>query len=105
MQWSAESAAGFTAGRPWERLQSDSLSITVESQDRDPASLLNLHRALIHLRAQHSALATGRIIPVSASSDAVVAYIRRAGRRAALVVATLRHAPLPGLSPTSAPRT
>ncbi len=102
MQWSAEPGAGFTAGRPWERLQSDSSSITVESQDHDPASLLNLHRALIHLRAQHSALAAGRIVPVSASSDAAVAYVRRDGRRAALVVANLGDAPLAGLSLTSA---
>src|SRR5258708_613173 len=94
MQWSAESAAGFTAGRPWERLQSDSSSITVEAQDHDPASLLNLHRALIHLRAQHSALAPGRIVPVSASSDAALASARRDGRHATVLVANLREAPL-----------
>jgi alpha-amylase len=89
MQWTAAPGAGFTRGHPWERLADDSASATVAAQDRDAASLLNLYRRLIHLRASDSALADGTLVPLSASSDAVAAYVRRAGDRVVLVVANL----------------
>jgi glycosidase len=89
MQWRPAPAAGFTRGAAWERLQGDSLTITVESEDKDPASILNLHRRMIHLRASNSALGDGALIPLASSSDAVAAYVRRDGNRAVLVVANL----------------
>jgi glycosidase len=89
MQWRPAPAAGFTRGAAWERLQGDSLTITVESEDKDPASILNLHRRMIHLRASNSALGDGALIPLASSSDAVAAYVRREGNRAVLVVANL----------------
>jgi alpha-amylase len=101
MQWSTASGAGFTRGRPWERLQDDSLSTTVEAQDKDPSSLLALHRRLIHLRDANAALGTGELVPLTASDSAVAAYLRRDGDRAVLVVANLSRTPLRGVSLTS----
>lgn len=101
MQWSRAPGAGFTRGRPWERLQDDSLTTTVEAQDHDPSSLLELHRRLIHLRAANAPLAVGELVPLTASNSAVAAYLRRDGDRAVLVVANLSHTPLRGVSLTS----
>ena len=101
MHWRRARAAGFTTGKAWQPLQPDSLTANVEAQDADPASLLNLYRRLIHLRAQNPALASGQIIPLSASSDAVAAYLRREGARAVLVVVNLRKTPLRGVSVSS----
>ncbi|HEX2189482.1 MAG TPA: alpha-amylase family glycosyl hydrolase [Longimicrobiaceae bacterium] len=98
MHWSRGPAAGFTSGVPWEPLQPDSLTANVEAQEGDPNSLLNLHRRLIHLRAADPALATGELVPLTASSDAVAAYLRREGGRAVLVVANLGAAPLRGVT-------
>ena len=53
------------------------------------ASRCSLHRDLIHLRAEHSALGMGVFVPLSANSDAVAAYLRRDGPRVALVIANL----------------
>jgi alpha-amylase len=89
MQWTTAPGAGFTQGTPWQQLQDDSATTTVESQEADPRSLLNLHRRLIHLRADHPALADGDLIPLATSNDAVAAYLRRAGERTVLVVANL----------------
>lgn len=89
MQWNAKSGAGFTTGKPWQQLAADSATHTVEAQDRDSASLLNLHRRLIHFRAQNPALHGRSLTPVSAGSDAVAAFVRREGGRAVLVVANL----------------
>ncbi len=89
MQWSAGAGLGFTSGKAWEAAQPDSLTVNVARQAADPRSLLNRYRQLIHLRASSSALGAGELIPVDASSDAVLAYVRRDGRRAVLVVANL----------------
>ena len=89
MQWSARPGLGFTSGTAWESAQPDSLITTVAAQDADPGSLLNLYRRLIHLRRENEALAVGKLVPLSATSSQVVAYLRRAGNHAVLVVANL----------------
>ena len=89
MQWSPRSGVGFTTGKPWEAPQADSLTTNVAVENRDPKSLLNLYRQLIHLRKQNEALATGTLLPLSTSSAQVAAYLRRTSRRAVLVVANL----------------
>jgi len=38
MQWSGSANAGFTRGTPWESLQADWATTSVERQDRDPGS-------------------------------------------------------------------
>jgi alpha-amylase len=89
MHWSHGAAAGFSRGLPWEPLQPDSLTANVQAQDREPRSLLNLYRGLIHLRSAQSALAVGELVPLTATSEAVAAYIRRDGNHVVLVVANL----------------
>lgn len=98
MQWSPRSGVGFTTGTPWETPQPDSMTTNVARQDRDPGSLLNLYRRLIHLRRQNAALATGRLVPLSATSPQVTAYLRRDGGRAVLVVANLGDAAVSGVA-------
>jgi glycosidase len=89
MQWSTGHAAGFTTGTPWETLQPDTQAINVTTEGAEPSSLLNLYRQLIHLRSSNEALATGKLVPLSAGSTEVIAYLRRAGDKAVLVVANL----------------
>ena len=101
MQWRRSHGGGFTRGTPWEPLQGDSNTTTVAAQERDPASLLQLNRRLIHLRAANSALAGGALVPLIASHPAVAAYLRRDGDRVVLVVANLSAKPLRAVSLTS----
>ncbi|MHB1311011.1 MAG: alpha-amylase family glycosyl hydrolase [Gemmatimonadaceae bacterium] len=101
MQWSAARNAGFTRGTPWEALQPDVATANVATQDRDPASLLNLYRRLIPLRAANAALAGGELLPLVASDPHVIAYLRRDGPHVALVVANLGRAPVEGVTFTS----
>ena len=105
MQWKRASAAGFTVGKPWEALQPDSATANVEVEDTDPASLLNLYRRLIHLRASNPALAGGELVPLSTTSNAVAAYLRRAGTRVTLVIANLGDTALTGVSLSAGART
>jgi glycosidase len=94
MQWSARAGGGFTTGKPWQRFADDSLTTTVDAQQRDPRSLLNTHRKLIRLRDATPALAAGALVPLTASDDAVLAYARREGDRVVVVVANLADRPL-----------
>ncbi len=102
MQWSAERGVGFTSGSPWESPQPDAPTTNVAAQQADPGSLLNLYRRLIHLRTVNEALATGRLVPLVATSSQVAAYVRRAGDHAVLVVANLAAAAVSGVSISSA---
>jgi glycosidase len=99
MHWT--STGGFTTGTPWRAPQADWATRTVAAQDGDPNSLLSWHRRLIHLRKQNPALAGGELIPLTASSDAVAAFIRRGRDDAVLVVANLGTAPLRGVTLSS----
>jgi len=104
MHWSRGPGAGFTRGSAWEPLQPDSMTANVAVQDGDPTSLLNLHRRLIHLRAGKEALGSGELVPLSASNDAVAAYLRRTGDRVVLVIANLGSTPLSGVTVASTDR-
>jgi glycosidase len=97
MQWRPGHGTGFTTGTPWQNAQPDSQTTTVEAQDPDSGSLLNLYRNLIHLRKSNDALAVGRLVPLTTGSAAVTAYLRREGDLAVLVVANLGDAPAAGL--------
>jgi glycosidase len=103
MHWSRARAAGFTRGTPWETLQPDSMTANVQAEQTDPNSLLNLYRALIPLREANDALASGTLVPLTATSDAVAAYARKQGRRVVVVVANLSDAPIGFARISSAP--
>jgi len=95
MQWAPRPGLGFTSGTPWESAQSDSFTTTVQAEDRDPASLLNLYRRLIHLRRENEALASGTLVRLSSGGiPDVVAYLRRSGAHAVMVIANLGNLPL-----------
>jgi glycosidase len=102
MQWRPGHGVGFTTGTPWESAQPDSQTTTVEAQDADPGSLLNLYRRLIHLRRANAALADGRLVPLAAGSATVAAYLRRSGMRAVIVVVNLGAAAVSGVAISSA---
>lgn len=101
MHWRLDRAAGFSEGVPWEPLQADSLTANVEALDGDPNSLLNLYRALVHLRARNKALGAGELVPLSADTGAVTAYLRQHGDSVVLVVANLGTALLAGVAITA----
>jgi glycosidase len=101
MQWAPRRGVGFTSGTPWESPQPDSLATNVAVEDSDPGSLLNRYRRLIHLRKQNESLATGKLVPLTATSPQVATYLRRAGNDAVLVVANLGAAPASGVSISS----
>jgi len=54
LPWNGETAPfGFTSGSPWLPLQDSWRALTVEKQDKDPKSSLNLYRSALNLRAEY----------------------------------------------------
>jgi len=85
MPWSP--AGGFTTGRPWLPMNADLATRNVESESRDPGSMLSLTRALLALRRE-PLFASGSIGEVRAEGS-ILRFERTLGRERALVVLNL----------------
>jgi maltose alpha-D-glucosyltransferase/alpha-amylase len=100
MQWSLDRNAGFSRTDPQRLFLPVNMdpvygyqSINVESQARNPSSLLNWTRRLIGERKNHKAFGRGRISFLSPGNRKVLAYLREYDGESILCVANLsRHA-------------
>ena len=89
MQWSAQTNAGFSDGKPWRQPDSGYTQVNVEVETNDPASLLSHYRALIRLRNDHPALQTGTITLLSTNNPAVFATLRKGENETVLILINL----------------
>ena len=96
MQWSGGTNAGFSTAEPdrlWLPLISDPVygyhGVNVESQQRNPASLLNWTRRLIEVRRSTRVFGRGSIQVLAPANHRVLAFTRTLGRETALVVNNL----------------
>ncbi len=78
MRWSPDASAGFTDGTPWLPLGEDVGACNVETEAKDPRSLLSLYRRLIALRRAEPALTLGGYAGVELG-PACLGYVREAG--------------------------
>ncbi|MBN2056867.1 DUF3459 domain-containing protein, partial [bacterium] len=92
MPWTAGENGGFSSTAGWYPLPVDHDLINVDRVRREPDSLLNLYRRLIHLRQNQPALAHGGFHPLDVNPHCI-GFIRDFGGRAVLVMINL--SPLP----------
>ena len=88
MQWTGEENAGFTAGTPWLRVNSNYTAINVEKETIDPNSVLNFYKKLIALRKDpeyKEAVVYGALEPFMEDRHNLMAYYRK-GDKTLLVV-------------------
>lgn len=88
MQWTGEKNAGFTAGTPWLRVNSNYTAINVEKETIDPNSVLNFYKKLIALRKDPEYKETvvyGALEPFMEDRHNLMAYYRK-GDKTLLVV-------------------
>jgi alpha-glucosidase len=78
MPWDATANAGFSTARPWLPLGADYPDVNVETEQRDPTSMLNLYRRLIALRRRRPALSIGSYVGLDVD-EGVLAYGRDVG--------------------------
>jgi maltose alpha-D-glucosyltransferase/alpha-amylase len=96
MQWTGDRNAGFSRADParlYAPLIMDPVygyqAINVEAQERAPFSLLHWMKRMISLRKQHQTLGRGTIEFLAPQNRKVLAYVRRLGDEAILIVANL----------------
>jgi maltose alpha-D-glucosyltransferase/alpha-amylase len=96
MQWSGDHNAGFSHADS-QRLYAPVIMdpvygyqvINVESQERDPASLLRWMQRMIALRKQHQVFGRGEMTLLYPCNRAILAYIRHDATDIILIVANL----------------
>jgi maltose alpha-D-glucosyltransferase/alpha-amylase len=96
MQWTSGVNAGFSNADPerlWLPLVSNALygfqAVNVESQQRNPTSLLNWTRRLIEVRRSTRVFGRGTIQFLKPANHRVLAFTRTLGRESVLVVCNL----------------
>jgi glycosidase len=89
MQWNSDANAGFTTGTPWRATDANSSKVNVAVQKNSSDSLLNHYRTLIKLRAEHSALRTGKLSLVEINNPGLYAILRMDENESFLVLANL----------------
>jgi alpha-glucosidase len=85
MQWDGTANAGFTTGQPWLKVPPSSQQHNVESESKDPESILNCYKRLLSLRKSERALRDGEQVGIDNNDPDVFAFLRRSGNETVLV--------------------
>ena len=86
MQWDATANAGFTIGKPWLAVPPSAKTYNVETESKDPNSILNTYKKLLALRKTNKALRDGTQEDIDEKDPNVYAFLRRSGNTTVLVV-------------------
>jgi alpha-glucosidase len=80
MQWNASAPqAGFsTSATTWLPVASNYKTVNVETELKDPNSLLNWHKTLIEMRRKRDAVRDGGMVMLDGTNPSVLAYVRTA---------------------------
>jgi alpha-glucosidase len=77
MQWNTSSNAGFsTASRTWLPVPPTYKQFNVATEEKDPNSLLNFYKAMLHLREQNPALRDGAYKGINEQDQNVLSFLR-----------------------------
>ena len=93
MQWSDAPNAGFSSVAPWLPVPPTYKTYNVETELKDPASILNFYKGVLALRRTQPALRDGAWIAVNENDPNVLAYLRRSGDQTILVALNMSDAP------------
>jgi len=80
-----ELRAGFTAAEPWLPIGGDLDRCNVESQRKDPDSMLNFYRRLLEFRRDRACLSVGDYAALP-GNECCLAYLRRCGNERLIVI-------------------
>jgi len=86
MQWTAGTNAGFSSVTPWLPVDERYKTYNVESEKKDPNSILNYYQRLLSLRHTNPALLDGNYTALNESDPNVLSYSRSYKGKSILVV-------------------
>jgi alpha-glucosidase len=86
MQWNADTNAGFSTSRePWLPVAPNYRTRNVQTESKDPQSMLNYYKTLIRLRKQNEAIRNGDFVMLDEKNPSVLSYLRKQGGMVVLV--------------------
>jgi alpha-glucosidase len=89
MQWSAEKNGGFSTGdKTWLPVQAVYKTQNVDSESKDPNSVLSFYKKVLALRHTNEQLMEGSYVPLTDDPN-VIAYLRPYKDKAVLVVVNM----------------
>lgn len=90
MQWDDSPNAGFTAGKPWLKVNPNYITCNVAQQQKQEDSILNYYKKLIALRKSpefRELFTYGDFCPLFETEEKILAYSRRFQGREVMVLA------------------
>ncbi|MGA2353932.1 MAG: alpha-glucosidase [Terriglobales bacterium] len=85
MQWNTEPNAGFSKVKPWLPVPPSYRTHNVETESKDPNSILNLYKKVLALRHSSDALLDGSYTALNGDDDHVMSYLRSYKGKSVLV--------------------
>jgi alpha-glucosidase len=93
MQWNTAANAGFSKATPWLPVPPSYKTHNVETELRDPNSILNVYRQLLAMRHKEPALVSGAYVSLNEDDPNVLSYLRKANDQAVLVLLNMSAQP------------
>jgi len=85
MQWKNAPNAGFSKNAPWLPVPASYTTLNVETELKDPGSILNFYKNVLALRHTHPALLEGAYVPLNPDDPNVLSYLRSYKGRTVLI--------------------
>ncbi len=86
MQWNDSLNAGFSTAEPWLPIGKDYKKRNVETESKNPKSILNLYKTLIHYRNKSETLMIGSYWSLEPKSKNILSYMREYEGKKVLVM-------------------
>ncbi len=94
MQWNSSVSAGFSTNpKTWLPVAPDYKKVNVETESKDPDSMLNWYKTLIALRRMNPAIHGGDMTMLDAGNPQVIAWSRTDGSGTVLVACSFEATP------------
>jgi alpha-glucosidase len=88
MQWSAAKNGGFSTGEhTWLPMPPIYKNVNVAAEEKDPGSLLNFYKAMLHLRRESVVMRDGGFRSLNTEGRNVLAFLRVTPRAGAVLIA------------------
>lgn len=94
MQWNGEKYAGFSGAKPWFYVNSNYKKINVETEEKDPYSILNFYRKCLKLRKDNDVFLWGSYKEYFKGHPFLYVYERAYKDKRMLVVCSFADRPL-----------
>ncbi|NFE95016.1 glycoside hydrolase family 13 protein [Clostridium botulinum] len=89
MQWDASENAGFSKNKPWIDINSNYKEINVESELKNPNSVLNFYKKMIDIKKNSETLSYGEYKLILDEDENIYSYMRILGNKKYIIICNL----------------